>query len=264
MRRRSFLIVIMTAALAVSGCAGSASADALVSIGAGLQGPDGTRAAVYARGLKNVSALAFDTDGRLWAATASYDAEGNDDLYVVTKAGSKPIDVMSMFRTPLGLLWYHGLLYVSSRSRVDAYGGFSGSRFTTHRTVLTLPSEVGETNELVLSPDDWQFPSYYGQSTSAYASAPKPTATLDKHSAASGVAIVTGEVGSRVGTAALVAEWSDGKVLRVALRRSGSTYTGVVHPFLTGLKSPVPVILHDRSVLVGDRATGIVDAVSGG
>jgi glucose/arabinose dehydrogenase len=253
--------------------------------------------------------------------------------------------VLSTLHTPLGLLWYHGSLYVSSRSRVDAYSGFDGTRFTSHRTILTLPSGVGESNELVLAPDgrmlmgisascdhcvptskysaaiisfrsdgsdlqiyakriraavgltyypgtndlfvtmnqrddlgdatpgdwlavvragdDWEFPSYYGQSTLAYASAPKPTAVLDKHSAASGVAIVTGQLGSRVGNAALVAEWSDGKVLRVALQKAGTTYTGTVHPFITGLKSPVPVILHNGTVLVGDWATGIVYAVTG-
>jgi hypothetical protein len=81
----------------------------------------------------------------------------------------------------------------------------------------------------------------------------------------SGVAIVTGQLGARVGTAALVAEWADGKVQRVVLRKSGKSgaaYTGTVHPFVTGLKSPVPVILRNGSVLVGDWATGIVYAIS--
>jgi glucose/arabinose dehydrogenase len=295
-----------------------------------------------------VSALAFDSEGRLWVATASYDDTGKDQLSVVTKAGATPVTVLSGLHTPLGLLWYRGSLYVSSRTGVEAYSGFDGARFSKHRAILTLPSGVGEANEIVLSPggrmlvgisapcdhcvptskysaaivsfradgsdlqvyakgiraavgltyypgtsdlfvtinqrddlgkatpgdwlavvrdgDDWKFPSCYGQSTSSCKSVPEPTAVLDTHSAASGVAIVTGQLGSRVGTAALVAEWSDGKLLRVALTRTGTTYTATytatVHPFLTGLKSPVPVILHDRSVLVGDWATGIVYSVS--
>jgi glucose/arabinose dehydrogenase len=345
-RRNRFFIVVISAAVALSGCGASgASSGTLVSIGAGLQGPSGTTATVYARGLKNVSALAFDTEGRLWVAAASYDDTGKDHLSVVTTAGAAPVTVVSSLHTPLGLLWYQGSLYVSSRTGVEAYSGFDGSHFAKHRTILTLPSGVGEANEIVLSPDgrmlmgisapcdhcvptskysaaivsfrpdgtdlqvyakriraavgltyypgtsdlfvtmnqrddlgkatpgdwvavvregdDWKFPSYYGQSTSAYASAPKPTAVLDRHSAASGIAIVAGQLGSRVGTAALVAEWSDGKVLRVALTRSGATYTATVHPFLTGLKSPVPVIVHDRSLLVGDWATGIAYSVSG-
>lgn len=89
---------------------------------------------------------------------------------------------------------------------------------------------------------------------------------LDKHSAVSGVAIVTGQLGAEVGTAALVAEWSDGKVQRVALTKSGTgtaAYTGTVHPFLTGLKNPMPMIMDaDGALIVGDWATGIVYAIS--
>jgi phosphohistidine swiveling domain-containing protein len=88
-------------------------------------------------------------------------------------------------------------------------------------------------------------------------------AVLDQHSAASGVAIVTGQLGTTVGTAALVAEWSDGKVLRVALQHNGSTYSGAAHPFLTGLKSPVPVIRNGDAVLVGDWATGKIYEITG-
>jgi glucose/arabinose dehydrogenase len=348
-RGRSIVIIaIVTAALALSGCTSTGATDTLVSIGSGLAGPSGTMATRYARGLKNVSALAFDTGGRLWATTASYADTGKDRLSLITKAGAAPVTVLSTLHTPLGLLWYRGWLYVTSRSRVDAYAGFDGTRFATHRTVLTLPSGVGESNEIVLSPggrmlmgisascdhcvpaskysatiisfrpdgsdlriyakriraavgliyypgtsdlfvtmnqrddlgeatpgdwlavvrqgDDWKFPACYGQSTAACTSAPRPIATLDTHAAVSGVVVVTGQLGAHVGTAALVAEWSDGKVLSVALRHTRTSaaraYAGTVHPFLAGLKSPVPVILHDRAVLVGDWTTGIVYAIS--
>jgi hypothetical protein len=63
---------------------------------------------------------------------------------------------------------------------------------------------------------------------------------LDKHAAAGGVAIVTGQLGRNVGTAALVAEWQSKRVLRVALTKSGSTYKSSVAPFLSGLKNPLP------------------------
>ncbi len=52
-------------------------------------------------------------------------------------------------------------------------------------------------------------------------------------------------------------------MLRVALEKSGANYTGTVGRFVTGLKSPVPVILYGHPVLVGDWATGIVYSVSG-
>jgi glucose/arabinose dehydrogenase len=294
---------------------------------------------VYATGVKHAAALAFDSEGRLWVATANYQDDGTDALYVVARASATPVRVVAKLHTPLGLLWYKGELYVASKARVDAYSGFSGSTFAHRRTVLTLPGGSGEVNQLALAPngrlllgvsapcdhcvvtsttsaailsfatdgsdlrvyakriraavgltffpgtsdlfvtmnqrddlggstpgdwlsivrngDDWQFPSYYGQTGSAYASTPRPIAVLDRHSAASGVAIVTGQLGKTVGTAALVAEWSDGKVLGVSLTKHGSTYTGTVHAFLTGLKSPVPVLRGaGNTVFVGDWATG--------
>jgi glucose/arabinose dehydrogenase len=346
--------MIAAVAVALSGCVSSgsgsnstsASGEALVAIGAGLHGPSGTTASVFASGLKNVSAFAFDADGQLWAATASYDDTGSDHVYLVTKPGATPVEVLSGLHTPLGLLWYHDALYVASKGRVDAYRGFNRTKFASHTTVLTLPDGVGDSNQVVLTPDghmlmgvsaacdhcvpdteysaaivsflpdgsdlriyakrvragigltyypgttdlfvtmnqrddlgdatpgdwlavvhdgdDWGFPACYGQSgASACRAVPEPTAVLDQHSAVSGVAIVTGQLGVSVGTAAVVAEWSDGKVQRVALTKSGAQYTGTVHPFLTGLKNPMPVTLSpEGALIVGDWATGLVYAIS--
>ncbi|HEX4490364.1 MAG TPA: hypothetical protein VH914_04075 [Acidimicrobiia bacterium] len=352
MRAHRLVSLVIATALLLGACAGASatstagntSADDLVSIGAGLQGPSGTTASAYATGLTHVAALAFDDSNRLWVATAGYDDDGTDAVYVVGASGATPRKVIASQHTPLGLLWYEGALYVASKRRVDVYRGFDGTRFASHSTILTLPSGVGEVNELVLAPngrlllgvsaacdhctvkvadsaailsfrpdgsdlrvyasriraavgltffpgtsdlfvtmnqrddlgsntpgdwlsvvkdgDDWQFPSYYGQTSATYESEPRPVAELDEHAAASGVAIVTGELGASVGTAALVAEWADGKVLRVALRKNGSTYAGTVHAFVTGLKRPVPVIRHGSTVFVGDWATGKVYAIS--
>ena len=57
-----------------AGLAGSSSG--LVSIDAGLKGRSGLSATVAAEGLGNVSAVAFDADGRLWALTAGYEDDG--------------------------------------------------------------------------------------------------------------------------------------------------------------------------------------------
>ena len=47
--------------------------------------------------------------------------------------------------------------------------------------------------------------------------------------------------------------------MRVALTRAGSSYAGVVEPFLTGLSKPVPVATApDGAVVVGDWGTGTV------
>ena len=89
------------------------------------------------------------------------------------------------------------------------------------------------------------------------AGVPAPVAVLDKHAAVSGVAIVTGQLGTSVGTEALVAEWADGVVKAVALTKQGSTYTGTVSTFISGLGKPVPVILGpDGALYIGDWGIG--------
>jgi glucose/arabinose dehydrogenase len=109
----------------------------------------------------------------------------------------------------------------------------------------------------------WGFPDCFGQAGSACAGVPKPTAVLDKHAAVSGLAIVTGGLGPAVGTSALVAEWATGKVQRAALARQGADWTATVSPFLTGVKSPVALLVaHQSTLLVGDWSTGTVYAVS--
>jgi glucose/arabinose dehydrogenase len=117
----------------------------------------------------------------------------------------------------------------------------------------------GDWLSLVRPGEAWGFPSCYGQGGSVCTGVPAPVAVLDPHAGVSGVAIVTGPLGTIVGTSAIVAEWSSGKVQRVALERAGATYRGTVLPFLTGLTNPVPVILgKDGSLLIGDWGSGIV------
>ena len=75
---------------------------------------------------------------------------------------------------------------------------------------------------------------------------------------------MTGQLGSSVGTSALVAEWALGKVQRVALTRSGSTYTGSVTTFLTGMTNPLAMtITPEGALLVGDWSTGSVYLIAG-
>ncbi|HEV8402474.1 MAG TPA: hypothetical protein VGQ31_05515 [Candidatus Limnocylindrales bacterium] len=351
MRRFAALLLALVAAGCSSATAGgtgvpaspSATPDAagLTAIGAGLQGPAGLAATVYATGLSHVSAFAFDTGGRLWVATAAYTDDGTDAVYLIPGAGSTPVKVITALHTPLGLVWSGETLFVASSGRVDAYRGFSGGAFASHSVVLTLPTGVGEVNGLVLSsagrlvlgvsapcdactpttedaaavlsflpdgsdlqvvasgirapvglasfpgtddlfvtmnqrddlgdatPGDWLsvvragqawgFPDCYGQGGSACEGGPSPVAVLDKHAAVSGVAIVTDGLGGSFSPSALVAEWATGVILRVALTREGSIWTGTVEPFLAGLTQPVPVIsAPDGAVLVGDWGTGTI------
>ena len=346
------LALIVGITLLVAGCGGSSSTmssssteSTLVDIGSGIKGPSELTATVYATGLTHAAAFAFDAQQRLWVATADYTDAGKDAVYLVTKAGATPIKVIAALHTPLGLLWHDGTLYVASKERIDAYSGLTGATFATHRTVVTLPTKVGEVNNIVLAPDGrllvgisapcdhctptskysgailavhtdgtglqvyasgirapvglayypdtsdlfvsidyrddlgtstpgdalavvregtaWKNPDCYGQGGAVCTNVPTATAVLDKHAAVSGVAIVTGQLGSTIGNSAIVAEWALGKVERVALTNAGTTYTGTVSTLLTGIKNPVAVTLAtDGSLFVSDWTTGIVYRVA--
>jgi len=313
-----------------------------VPIGAGLKGPEGLKATVYAKGPATVASLAFDPQGRLWLAAAALEAHARGDgVYMISRPGGPAVKVVSGLEDPLGLAWFKGRLYVASTGRVDVFGAFDGTRFTKRTRLIDGPVAAGENNLLVMAPDghflmgvtatcdhctpgskwsgsivsflpdggdlrlyakrirapfglayfpgsndlfvtmnqrddlgtrtpgdwlslvregqDWGFPACFGQGGPACAGVPRPIAVLDKHAAAGGVAIVNGQLGASVGTSALVAEWQSAKVLRVALGRGGSTYTGSVTPLLTGLRNPLAITLApDRSLLVADWGSGTI------
>ena len=141
------------------GCGSTASStttarpSALVPIGAGLRGPPGLHATVYARGPKTLSTLAFDARGRLWAGASGLSAHDNDGVYVLRRGAAKPTKVISGVNDPLGLLWHRSRLYVASLGRVDVYSGLHANRFTHHRRIIDGPVPNGENNNLVLAPD---------------------------------------------------------------------------------------------------------------
>ena len=323
---------MLAAALAVAGCGGdSPKRGGLVAIGAGLRGPAGLKASVYASGLRTASALALDPRGRLWVATSGATKHNADAVYLVSRAGARPVKVIRGVRGPLGLTWSGGRLYVTSLGRVDAFGGLRGTRFTTHATILVEPAGHGWNNAIVRAPngrmvmsissacdhcasktrwsativsfrpdgsdvrvyargiragfglayyrgellvsmnqrddlgartpgdwlarvrqgDDWGFPRCYGQGGKTCAGVPKPAAVLDKHAAAGAVTVLGG--------AALVPEWTYGKVLRVALTTGATT----AKPFLTGLRNPLPIVTtRAGTILVGDWGTGRIYRVA--
>ncbi len=154
MKLRRTLLTIVAAATLGAGCGArdTLSSTKLVDVGAGIKGPSGLHATVYAGGLTHAAAFALDAQQRLWVATADYTDDGKDGVYLVASTGATPVAVISGLHTPLGLLWHDGTLYVASKARIDAYSGLQGSKFTKHRTVLTLPAQVGEVNNIVLAP----------------------------------------------------------------------------------------------------------------
>jgi glucose/arabinose dehydrogenase len=147
-------------------------------------------------------------------------------------------------RAPFGLAFFPGTsdLFATMDQRDDLRAATPGEWFS-----------------LVREGQDWGFPGCYGQGGTVCAGVPQPTAVLDKHGAVGGVAILTGQLGASAGTSAIVAEWNVAKVQRVALRSFGSDYQASVTPFLTGIANPLAIVLApDRSLLVGDWATGTI------
>jgi glucose/arabinose dehydrogenase len=119
------------------------------------------------------------------------------------------------------------------------------------------PRTPGDWLAEVAQGDDWRFPACYGQGGASCAGVPAPIAVLDKHAAAGAVAVVTGQLGAAVGTAALVAEWQSNRVLQVGLGTSAATAHGAPAPFLTGVRNPLALALaRDGALLVGDWGTG--------
>ena len=154
------LLFALALAAVAGGCGGSSSGKStgesgLVSIGAGLKGPAGLEATVYARGIPQLSAFAFDASGRLWVTRSGASTHGSDGVYVVAKRGATPVKVIpaKSLRGPLGLVWVGKTLYVSSLGHVTAFAGLTGHRFTREKTILAGPVRGGENNNLVRAPD---------------------------------------------------------------------------------------------------------------
>lgn len=153
-------LALTASCLALAACGSShvtesSSSDAgvLASIGAGLKGPAGLKATVYAKGPLTGAAFAFDSAGRLWVSAAGLETHAHDGVYVIAKEGASPVKVISGLDDPLGLAWYGGRLYVASVGRVDVYSGFNGRRFAEHRELLDGPAPDAENNLLVMAPD---------------------------------------------------------------------------------------------------------------
>jgi glucose/arabinose dehydrogenase len=136
----------------LAGC-GSSASKPLAKIGQGLSGPKGAAAAVYAKGLKNVSALALDSQGRLWATTSAATKHKHDGVYLVAKPGAKPVKVIKGLKGPLGLVWVKDALYVTSIGRVDRFTKLKGTHFAQRKRILHEPSGHGWNNGIVHTSD---------------------------------------------------------------------------------------------------------------
>lgn len=98
-----------------------------------------------------------------------------------------------------------------------------------------------------------------------------PVAALPAHAAATGITFFTGPQARDFEGDALVATWGPGlgrssythNVLRVSLAPQGETYTGEVHPFVTGLDRPTDVVIApDGAVVISDHVGKLVYRVT--
>jgi hypothetical protein len=79
------------------------------------------------------------------------------------------------------------------------------------------------------------------------------TALVPQTRAVGGVAIFTGELGTSIGTSAIVPEWNMAKVQRVALSNSTSSYNASVTPVLGGVRQAADDRARCGSVVAGGR-----------
>jgi glucose/arabinose dehydrogenase len=149
---KSLALGLAALALVAAGCGRSAPAR-LVPIGAGLEGPAGLKATVWATGVVHASAFAFDGRGRLWVTASGANTHAGDGVFVVPAAGGRAVRVVAGPRGPLGLLWHGSELIVSSLGEVSVFSGLHGDRFAHRTTILRGPPGGGENNNVVLGPD---------------------------------------------------------------------------------------------------------------
>ena len=109
--------------------------------------PRGFRAEVFARGLERPTAMAYGPDGRL------YVSEETGAVVVVRPLATRPRTFASGFRTPLGLAWRGGTLFVSAQGRLESVR-LAGGRAVERRTVLSgLPFGRHQQDNVVVGRD---------------------------------------------------------------------------------------------------------------
>ncbi len=159
--RRIAGLALATGSLAlVASSAGAAAPASLVSVGSGFKAPSGVSVSVYATGLPDVSDLAYDTQGRLWASATGdpgtpAPAPGNG-VYIIEK-GKSPIKVLSgsEVKNPIGIVWAGKTLIVSNYGYIEAWSGFNGHTFASHKVLFSglAAGSSGWTDNGAVGPD---------------------------------------------------------------------------------------------------------------
>jgi glucose/arabinose dehydrogenase len=130
-----------------------------------IRGPRGVEVQTVARGVGHPTAIAFDSQGRIWSTSAQYGVAPSDGVWFVKRRGARPRHVVRRLNTALGLTWFRGELFVSHvvpysgtslryTGRVTAFSRFNGRRFKRRRTVVKgIPVGQHRVNNVVPGPD---------------------------------------------------------------------------------------------------------------
>jgi glucose/arabinose dehydrogenase len=208
----------------------------------------------FAEGVGEVNGLAMSPSGRIMLGiSAPCNACTTTDQHSASivsflQDGSDLRVYASDIRAAIGLAYYPGTddLFVTMNQRDDLGDATPGD--------LLAVVEAGQS---------WGFPDCYGQDAEGCPTQPEAIAELDQHAAVSGVAIVTGQLGDAVGTSAVVAEWSTGLLLSVALDPADPTRQSSPSILVTGMTNPVGLVMGtDGALYSGDWATGIIYRIS--
>ncbi len=160
------ILGLVAVALVVAACGGSsrtvivataARPAALTSIGAGLQGPPGVTASIYASGLTDVSDLAYGPSSTVWATVTSDPTQPGpvkQGVYLV-RGGVAPQKIISAVTKPIGLAWDGDDLYVSQYGYIQEFLGWNGSAFRSDKVIIKgIPAGAsGWTDNPVVGPD---------------------------------------------------------------------------------------------------------------
>jgi glucose/arabinose dehydrogenase len=101
----------------------------------------------FASGVPEPANLAFDSRGRLWVASGGHVPRASNGVWLVRRAGARPVQMVRGLFSALGLTWRGGRLYVAHIvpsagsgsgyvGRVTSFAGFNGRSFARSRVVL--------------------------------------------------------------------------------------------------------------------------------
>jgi glucose/arabinose dehydrogenase/plastocyanin len=123
------------------------------------------------------------------------------------------------------------------------------------------PDEFG----LIEEGSDWGNPWCLRREGKACEDVARPLATLDTHAVVDGITFLPSSWGTGYASTAVVSEWAPGKLVSIALKPRGDSFTATPSVLVTGLHNPGPLsIATDGAMLVGEYHSGTIYRIAPG